>query len=76
MNNEYELLEKKLHNVQRTKLRLKNNLNERIEELELKLNESEKEKNELIEKLKTYEKKLEEVKWATEWDNLELEPEN
>ena len=21
-------------------------------------------------------KKLEEVKWATEWDNLELEPEN
>lgn len=76
MNNEYELLEKKLHNVQRTKLRLKNNLNERIEELEFKLNESEKEKNELIEKLKIYEKKLEEVKWATEWDNLELEPEN
>lgn len=71
MNNEYELLEKKLHNVQRTKLRLKNNLNERIQELESKLDESEKEKTKLIEKLKTYEEKLEEVKWATEWDNLE-----
>ena len=71
MNNEYELLEKKLHNVQRTKLRLKHNLNERIQELESKLNESEKENTKLIEKLKTYEEKLEEVKWATEWDNLE-----
>lgn len=71
MNNEYELLEKKLHNVQRTKLRLKNNLNERIQELESKLNESEKENTKLIEKLKTYEEKLEEVKWATEWDNIE-----
>ena len=58
MNKQFELLEKKLHNVQRTKLRLKNNLNERIEELESKLNESEKENAQLIQKIKLYEEKI------------------
>ena len=73
MENEYELLQKKLHNVQRTKLRLKNNLNEKIEELEHKLQESERENAILLEENNNYKNKLEEVKWATEWDNIEQE---
>ena len=73
MENEYELLQKKLHNVQRTKLRLKNNLNEKIEELEHKLQESERENAILLEENNNYKNKLEEVKWATEWDNIEHE---
>jgi len=71
METEYELLQKKLHNVQRTKLRLKNNLNEKIEELEHKLKESERENAILLEENNNYKTKLEEVKWATEWDNIE-----
>jgi len=71
MESEYELLQKKLHNVQRTKLRLKNNLNEKIEELEHKLKESERENAILLEENNNYKTKLEEVKWATEWDNIE-----
>ena len=73
MENEYELLQKKLHNVQRTKLRLKNNLNEKIEELEHKLKESQRENAILVEENNNYKTKLEEVKWATEWDNIEQE---
>ena len=71
MENEYELLQKKLHNAKRTKLRLKNNLNEKIEELEHKLKESERENAILLEENNNYKNKLEEVKWATEWDNIE-----
>ena len=73
MENEYELLQKKLHNAKRTKLRLKNNLNEKIEELEHKLKESERENAILLEENNNYKNKLEEVKWATEWDNIEQE---
>ena len=73
MENEYELLQKKLHNAKRTKLRLKNNLNEKIEELEHKLQESERENAILLEENNNYKNKLEEVKWATEWDNIEQE---
>jgi hypothetical protein len=73
METEYELLQKKLHNAKRTKLRLKNNLNEKIEELEHKLQESERENAILLEENNNYKNKLEEVKWATEWDNIEQE---
>lgn len=73
MENEYELLQKKLHNVQRTKLRLKNNLNEKIEDLKYKLKESQRENAILVEENNNYKTKLEEVKWATEWDNIEHE---
>ena len=73
METEYELLQKKLHNAKRTKLRLKNNLNEKIEELEHKLKESERENAILLEENNNYKNKLEEVKWATEWDNIEQE---
>ncbi len=73
MENEYELLQKKLHNAKRTKLRLKNNLNEKIEELEHKLQESERQNTILLEENNDYKTKLEEVKWATEWDNIEQE---
>ena len=48
METEYELLQKKLHNAKRTKLRLKNNLNEKIEELEHKLQESERQNSILL----------------------------
>jgi|APSaa5957512535_1039671.scaffolds.fasta_scaffold134710_2 hypothetical protein len=71
MENEYELLQKKLHNAKRTKLRLKNNLNDRIEELEHKLKEQEEQNKLLLEENNNYKNKLEEVKWATEWDNIE-----
>lgn len=40
-NNEIELLKKKLHNTQRSKLRLKNNLNFKIQLLEAKLKDYE-----------------------------------
>ena len=73
MENEYELLQKKLHNVQRTKLRLKNNLNEKIEDLKYKLKEQEEQNSILVEENNNYKTKLEEVKWATEWDNIEHE---
>jgi hypothetical protein len=71
MENEYELLQKKLHNAKRTKLRLKNNLNDRIEELEHKLKEQEEQNKLLLEENNNYKNKLEEVKWATEWDNID-----
>ncbi len=68
---EVELLQKKLHNVQRTKLRLKNNLNQQIEELKqiiIDLEEKYKESENLNKK---YKKKLDNVKWAQDWDNVE-----
>tara|TARA_B100000035_G_C20998428_1_gene553650 strand:- start:1022 stop:1240 length:219 start_codon:yes stop_codon:yes gene_type:complete len=68
---EVELLQKKLHNVQRTKLRLKNNLNQQIEELKktiLDLEEKYKDSERLNKK---YKEKLDSVKWAQDWDNLE-----
>ena len=68
---EVELLQKKLHNVQRTKLRLKNNLNQKIEELKktiLDLEEKYKDSERLNKK---YKEKLDSVKWAQDWDNLE-----
>jgi len=71
MENEYELLQKKLHNAKRRKLLLKNNLNDRIEELEHKLKEQEEQNKLLLEENNNYKNKLEEVKWATEWDNIE-----
>lgn len=70
---ETELLKKKLHNVQRTKLRLKNNLNAKIKELETK-NESLEEKYNLeLTRNNILQDKLNELKWACDWDNLEIE---
>ena len=71
MVEQVELLEKKLHNVQRTKLRLKNNLNQQIEELKQTINDLEEKYSESERLHKLYKEKLESVKWAQDWDNLE-----
>jgi TolA-binding protein len=68
-----DLLEKKLHNVQRTKLSLKNKLNAKIKELESKIEETEEKYNYEVQKNKILTEKLKELKWASDWDNLEIE---
>ena len=59
-----ELADRKIHNLQRTKLRLKNQLNTIIDELKLE-NASLKEKNVQL----MY--KVAELAWANDWDNVE-----
>jgi hypothetical protein len=59
-----ELADRKIHNLQRTKLRLKNQLNTIIDELRLE-NASLKEKNVKLTN------KVTELAWANDWDNVE-----
>ena len=69
-NPEEHLLEKKLHNVQRTKLRLKNNLNAEINKLQIEI-ENLKERCGYVEALnKVYSEKIETLKWATDWEPI------
>tara|TARA_E500000178_G_scaffold294434_1_gene299773 strand:+ start:1542 stop:1760 length:219 start_codon:yes stop_codon:yes gene_type:complete len=68
---EVELLQKKLHNVQRTKLRMKNNLNKQIEELKQTITDLEQKYNESEVLNKSYKEKLNKVEWAQDWDNVE-----
>ena len=67
----YEKLSKKIHCLQRTKLRLKNNLNCKIIELD-------DENKNLKKKNKELEEKLQNLDWAESWDNIEnnLEPDS
>ena len=67
---EQQLLEKKLHNVQRTKLRLKKSLNTEINKLQTEI-ENLKERCGYVEALnKEYSEKMESLKWATDWEPI------
>jgi len=62
--NETINLRKKIKNLNRTKLRLKNILNDKIKVLE--------EKNKILEnKNKVLEEKCNDLKWADDWENIE-----
>ena len=58
-----ELMNSKIHNLQRTKLRLKNQLNTIIDELKLE-NVALKQKNAKLTE------KVDELAWANDWDNV------
>lgn len=58
-----ELMNSKIHNLQRTKLRLKNQLNTIIDELKLE-NVALKQKNAKLTE------KVAELAWANDWDNV------
>jgi len=58
-----ELMNSKIHNLQRTKLRLKNQLNTIIDELKLE-NAALKQKNAKLTE------KVAELAWANDWDNV------
>jgi hypothetical protein len=58
-----ELMNSKIHNLQRTKLRLKNQLNTIIDELKLE-NTALKQKNAKLTE------KVAELAWANDWDNV------
>ena len=73
MEAENECLKKKLHNVQITKLRLKNSLNEKIKDLESRLELMEEKYNYEVTKNNIIMEKLNELRWASDWDNLEIE---
>jgi hypothetical protein len=73
MEAENECLKKKLHNVQRTKLRLKNSLNEKIKDLESRLELMEEKYNYEVTKNNILMEKLNDLRWASDWDNLEIE---
>ena len=68
---EVELLQKKNHNLQRTKLRLKNNLNQQIQELKQTIIDLENKYNQSERLNNMYKEKLSKIKWAEEWDNIE-----
>ena len=53
INKKYKIIA----NLRRTKLRLKNNLNDKIQQLE--------------DKILLLEDKLKKLEWANEWDNIE-----
>jgi len=58
-----EMMNSKIHNLQRTKLRLKNQLNTIIDELKLE-NAALKQKNAKLTE------KVAELAWANDWDNV------
>lgn len=68
---EVEFLQKKIHNLQRTKLRLKNNLNQQIQELKQNIIDLENKYNQSERLNNMYKEKLSKIKWAEEWDNIE-----